>query len=696
MATQKADSDGAAGDSAALFSIEDLRARLDAPLFHRDQGLAVPTPIPRLTELRVDHAVEAEPEAEPVPEVVAAVVVETVTEVPAAPAPRARPTLASFSDLMAATAVQTEPESSPVIAPAPTPEPAPQPIALTTELGAPETEALLAVLAGFGSTSAESMQAPAPTPVTLENPTPPGGQSRVQAELDRLAFLPDQEEPEGPVDIPVIAHSQPFDAMVVPVLSQHEMYNPRPVLVPAGRRNVFEAAFEPTSARRRAKKGGFKRLISLSIVLVVLAAGLYAAKFYLLDPKWDEAVKELANEVEVARGLNFDHAVDVTTLTADEYATRVARYALGVNESNEAQVAAELRALGLMTGPLDLRAIGLAALPETPAFYDVREEKIFIVDGLPQETYRFAMFRALAAALVDQEYGWGSQIDGEPPAVVRGTSALYEADAIATASGMLNATDRALVIEQRGGLSASYGVLATPSHFGSAVAGRLGLALRGFVEAVPIANRGDVLKGAKITDGQALDLRRLVSGVAENTDGARSQGMLFWYHVLAARMDPAAAWNAALAIALDDVDVAAEATSYCVTATLTVAPTAFEGVNAAFQAWAILAPVESATTVVSSLVDGVARLEIKACDPGIAIATNHGVAPLATGGAPLRSEQFRLLLAAQPTLTWAQAACAVYGADSVSMADERSVVDPIEGWLAPASHPAPDPSACPI
>jgi hypothetical protein len=167
--------------------------------------------------------------------------------------------------------------------------------------------------------------------------------------------------------------------------------------------------------------------------------------------------------------------------------------------------------------------------------------------------------------------------------------------------------------------------------------------------------------------------------------------MLFWYHVLASRLDSATAWNYALAIQFDDVVVSTGTTGYCVAALLTVIPSALEGANAVFAAWAAAAPVGSATTVVPSLIDGVARLAINACDPGVAVPTNNGLPPLTLGGAPLRSEQYRLLIVATPTLPKAQAACAVYSSDNVSPADERLVVDPVEGWLAPAAHPAPDP-----
>lgn len=640
--------------------MDELRARLDAPLFHRDQGLGAPLQLPRLREIG------GGPDVAP-----AALAVKEPPPMPSASFP---PPLAS--QRAAQPLPQRQPE--PVVAQQP-------------ELGQSETEALLAVLATL-ETSANRLQelnvVPAVAKPTLE-PRP----TVIQPELDRLALLPDVEEPAGPVEIPQIRATEQHPVMAVPSLSDHEMYNPRATPTVAPRRDPLQPALEAATARRRRPRpsGLLRRLVSLLVIVAFLAGGLFAAKYYLLATKWDPDVEVIAKEVALARGIEFHHAVEVSVLDPNAYAARLASYGLGVKGGNDQLVASELRALGLLAGVFDLQVIGLAALPETPAFYDAGSEKIYVVDQLPAETYRFAMQRALAAALLDQEYNWGSAVRGASPAVVRGTRALYEADALATATGMMTVGERALVLQQRAELLAAYG-LASPSHFGTVAAGRLGVALRAYIESIPVNARDAVLRGTAITDGQALDLRRLIAGVEVVPEGLRSQGMLFWYHALAARLDPATAWNAALAIRGDDVFVTAPEDGACVSALLTVSAEALDAVGGAFAAWAAAAPAESQTAVVASLADGVGQIAIDACDPGATAITNTGVPPLSLGGAPLRSEQYRQLLAAQPTLSPAQAACAVYGGDNVSASDERWIVDPIEGWAAPGAHPAADPS----
>jgi len=168
--------------------------------------------------------------------------------------------------------------------------------------------------------------------------------------------------------------------------------------------------------------------------------------------------------------------------------------------------------------------------------------------------------------------------------------------------------------------------------------------------------------------------------------------MLFWYHVLASRLDNNTAWATALAWRGDVVSTVAGINGVCVVANVSVDPSAIDGATAAFQQWAAAGPPGAAAVITAATVGTDSQVTVTSCDPGAAVPTNDGRPRLSLGGAPLRAEQYRQLLTASPTLVAAQVACAVFGADGVSMADERGVVDPISGWTAPAAHPAPDPN----
>jgi hypothetical protein len=333
----------------------------------------------------------------------------------------------------------------------------------------------------------------------------------------------------------------------------------------------------------------------------------------------------------------------------------------------------------------------MSAMPDSPAFYDATSETIFVADGLPADLYRFGMQRALTLALLDQHYGWSKRVTEAPPAIVRGTRAFYDADALATAVELTTTAERTNIVTQIFGLYGTYQIAASPSPFATAVSGRLGLALRPYFESVATTERDTMETGARISDGQVLDIRRLISGAVEAPNG-ESRGMLYWYHVLAGRIDEDTAWRAALAWQDDQVSVVERPAGPCVVAYVQVDPASLESVTAAFQAWAAAAPAVSGTTVTPAPDGSVMQLQINSCDPGPGVPTNAGRGYLALGGAPLRAEQYHQLVVAQPTLPPTQAACAVYGGDSVSLADERGVIDNADGWPVPAAHPLPDPN----
>jgi hypothetical protein len=518
--------------------------------------------------------------------------------------------------------------------------------------------------------------------------------SAVEAELNRLAFVPDVEEEAGPVEVPTIAYSgQRVDADAgLPALSQHELYTARNSAPPAqSRLNLVDVATTFTPGRSRKKKNGFLRFVVFLLFIAMVGGAAYAGKYFLLDKRWEGDAKELASEVEATRGLTFDHPIKVETLTVDNYAIKLGSSAVGLTEENAAELAGEWRALGLLNGPMSMLQIGMAALPDSPAFYDATDETIYVADGMPPDLYRFGMHRALALALLDQEFGWSERVKHSAPSVVRGTRAFYDGDALATAIELTQGQERSDIVTQIFGLYGEYKIAASPAPFVTAVAGRLGVALRPYFESIPVEERSNVQKDVTITDGQALDLRRLVSGAVE-TAPAVSQGMLFWYHALASRIDQATAWEAALAWQSDDVSVVDSAGVQCVVAHLQVDPSALDAVTAALNEWAAAAPAASGTTITLMTTGSPMQLQINACDPGTGVPTSTSTGHLALGGAPLRAEQYHILVVAQPELKSTQAACAVFGGDPVSMADERGVIDNAAGWPAPASHPAPDPN----
>jgi len=733
--------------TAERFTLDDFRLRLDSPLFHRDPGGSA-TPVDRelpwerpAAERTAGVSVVA-PQAAPAPPAQSTQPAAAVPE--RSPAPRLR----TFAELVADTdapAVADEPAASPTVTAAVAAvssqtdvaadsEVLPDPILPTNDKSGadhpvPEVQAeALMVLR-----SEPTVAPPAIDPELIELAAQVSrslatvesrSSDSVQAELDRLAFVPDSEAPAARVEIPPIVVAEPpperlaepqadspdarepatallpevsrtalpvarvaISADEVPSLSQHEMYMPKVAVQQRPRMSYSDFAAQLAPAKRRARHP-LRKLFGTLVLLAMVGGGLFAAKYYFLDQRWDADVKPMAAEVETERGLQFDHAVAVSEVDGTEYAEKLVRATVGFAADDPQVVLSGWRALGLLNGTADLSTLGLAGIGDAPAFYDPGSETIYVVRALPADLRRFALQRALALALLDQEYDWGGRAADQSPAVQRGMRALFDADSLAVASALLDDTERANVLLQQSALYTVYPAAGSSSPFATAVASRSGLALRGYFDGASPAARDAVQRDAQVTDGAALDLRRLLAATPTTSVSKESQGMLFWYHVLAARVGNDTAWRAALAWQADTVSFVGDA-KVCVTGLVQIDPAAHDFVFGVFSAWAAAAPAESSTQVGAP---AAGQISVSACDPGELVASNDGRARLSLGGAPLRSEQFRQLTVAYPQLTQTQLACAVYGSDDVTIADERAVIDPVGGWTAPANHPPPDPN----
>lgn len=760
-------------------SLDDLRLRLDSPLFARESGLAAAAPVPRLRELTWQHVINPTSTHPAVRD-------ERSTDVPVDADGVPRPTPIRIEDLLARpqpalAPLPARPDSPPTSNPLPSfaamvstevdatsdslswetdrlsdevlvkPIEEPPPVARDTDpavaglaelimrstpgTGMPRVEdvheslrmptgsvqviddqfgpPVLDAAIEFATAQSASPVAPTPsmtppsarhtgvTPMVRNTGFTPVVRGSVEAELNRLAYVPDQQDDvPGPVAVPEIAYSDVRSAdpvlgvqMTGPTLSQHEMFQPRQS-TQTQRHTFTDLVSQAAPVVRHRKRHVLRNIVTTFVLLGMVAGGLYAVKYFVLDRvKWPSEIQALATAVETTRGLHFQHDVPVVTLSPDEYSLKIAASLGGVTADNVANIESEWRAVGVLTGALDRRSLGLSAMADSPAFYDSTSQSIFVVDELKPELKTFALHRALTMALLDQQYKWSKQLVGSAPTVVIGTRALYDGDALSVAQTLLSPADRAEIPKQLFEMYTTYQITASPAPFASAMMGRLGVGLYPYLDTLSKEDRDALETAGALTDNHAFDLRRLTTGGTDLV-GSTTQGMLFWYHALAARLDDDVAWNAALAWRNDEMAIDTTGAQACVTATITAGAAGAPAAAFAFAAWAAAAPSASATTVTATAAaDGGSQIVVHACDPGAAVPTNDGAPRLLLGGAPLRAAQYARLLAAQPRLTPTQVACSIYGADPLTATDERSLVDGADGWAALAAHPLPDPVA---
>jgi hypothetical protein len=160
-----------------------------------------------------------------------------------------------------------------------------------------------------------------------------------------------------------------------------------------------------------------------------------------------------------------------------------------------------------------------------------------------------------------------------------------------------------------------------------------------------------------------------------------TQGMMFWYYVLASRLDDAQAWSAASRWMGDSVVTSTDATSQCVDAKIAAADADGAAVLlASFTSWAATAPAESATVVVP--IEG-NQIAIRACDPGVVVSAQLPArVPVAFGGAGVERALLEAANSAAGDAT-VDAACLITAARQrgpvfASPADDAPVV--AVGW----------------
>jgi hypothetical protein len=162
------------------------------------------------------------------------------------------------------------------------------------------------------------------------------------------------------------------------------------------------------------------------------------------------------------------------------------------------------------------------------------------------------------------------------------------------------------------------------------ITGRAGVALRPMVASMANDKASlAALEQATPSSDELFDLSRAPAAVASPPG---TQGVIFWYYVLASRIDDGQAWSAAVRWMGDSVATSTGAANQCVDAKVVAADADGAAVLlTAFEAWAAAAPAESTTTVVP--IDG-NQVAIRACDPGAALSAQAAAkSPVAFGAA---------------------------------------------------------------
>lgn len=405
---------------------------------------------------------------------------------------------------------------------------------------------------------------------------------------------------------------------------------------------------KPKAVKR--KRHIVRKLFVILVVLGMLGGAAWAAKTYLLGGAgWTDETSAIADDIELSTGLQFMEPIPVVREDGAAYDTRRATVLLGLAGQDSGDLAAEWRAVGLLAGALntaDLARIGANPWQYSSAFFDASSGEVVERSGAPDQlrvaSLRHALTMGLMHQLLPEAPEWSAA-----GRIARQMHADSVADDVAAELHLLDALDVQERRNQQLLTLLSAGAVQPMSPY---VAFRLGHGEVLMAPAGPSASLTGFTDDAQLFDvARGVDVPMAVQPPV----GGRVEGMMFWYHALAGRIDDQLAWAAATSWSTDLTTSSVQGTQRCIDATITAMDTVGAAVlQDAFTQWAAGAPAESATTVVATP-QGVT---VHACDPG-AVGTFTDTAVALQGGSVVEHTAVASAATADPTLTAAQRRC---------------------------------------
>jgi hypothetical protein len=134
------------------------------------------------------------------------------------------------------------------------------------------------------------------------------------------------------------------------------------------------------------------------LIGVVFAGALFFGRDYLFPTKWNPELTPVVDQIQIASGREFDHALPLVVQPADEYETTVSRVVLGDEWLSHL---AEWRALGVASGDPAID-VGATLAARWRAVYDPVSDTIYRSDGADSATMTAHIRSALEAAFADQ------------------------------------------------------------------------------------------------------------------------------------------------------------------------------------------------------------------------------------------------------------------------------------------------------
>ena len=359
-------------------------------------------------------------------------------------------------------------------------------------------------------------------------------------------------------------------------------------------------------AVKRRRRTGLRLIIVLVLLVGIVAGAIVFGRPYLFPDDWTAEAKPYATAVQDVTNTEFAEPVLVTAEPASTYQARATAQLAGDWESQ----VPTWRALGLASG--DVTEAGLDELLAgwSPALYSTDDGQIYHDDSVDGPALDALITQAMAAAQLDQAFGWAI---GQPGRTLD-DAALTSANVLAQATAIQSASAYATPIESAPTAPlaylpavVSYQVLA-PSMYAPLLApvdpaGTNPLAELAVAAPGPLAPDQPVVASAPVVqDGDVI----VASPVAMDRS--------FWYLMFASYLDAPTSFAASEAVVESALTVAERAGTTCAYVTFSGGDLVQTStVRSALEQWVATVPAEF-TSAFSVTDDG--NLQLVSCDPG--------------------------------------------------------------------------------
>jgi hypothetical protein len=373
-------------------------------------------------------------------------------------------------------------------------------------------------------------------------------------------------------------------------------------------------------------------LSGLVIVALVVGAAYVATEGRPGFPKeWDKRVAPIADWVADARGLEFEHPVEVLFLSPSEYRAAATGDPEAAQDEKEAEDSvAQLRALGMVSGDVDLDAAGKTLADSgTLAYYDPSEKKVFVRGTDVTPALRVTLAHELTHVLQDQHFDLERMKDlpEEKSSVLR---ALAEGDATRIEDEYietLSADERKQYEDESDDPEATKAIddkvppaltafFSAPYAFGPTLASFLDR--KGGDEELDAAFRDppseEVLFDPRLHGSLQAEPQKVSVGAPDGTEKLDDGyfGPIAWYLVLASRMEPSVAMKAVDGMGGDHYAFYRQQSRVCVRIyAVGDDATQVRELDAALKTWVAKSPAGTA----SVSLDG-DTVHFQSCDPG--------------------------------------------------------------------------------